>query len=157
MDDFSRDVAIVSGSAAISAILGRLCAQTGMGFAAVARVTEHRWIACQVVDRIAFGMEPGSELKIKTTICDEIRQSGTPVFIDCVANEPMWRTHPTPILYGFQSYLSVPIYRPDGSFFGTLCAIDPDPHQVSSPELIASIEALAAEVACCLDAENVAG
>jgi GAF domain-containing protein len=27
-------------------------------------------------------------------------------------------------MYGFQSYISVPIYRSDGRFFGTLCAID---------------------------------
>ncbi|MES2098152.1 MAG: GAF domain-containing protein [Pseudomonadota bacterium] len=153
MTDFDRDVAVISGSKAVRAILDRLCTQTGMGFAAVARVTEHRWIACQVVDRIGFGMEPGGELKVKSTICDEIRDSGVAVFIDCVADEPMWRTHPTPILYGFQSYVSVPVYRADGSFFGTLCAIDPEPHLVNSPGQIAAIEAMALEVAACLDLE----
>jgi len=29
--------------------------------------------------------------------------------------------------YGFQSYISIPIMLKDGSFFGTLCAIDPKP------------------------------
>ena len=28
-------------------------------------------------------------------------------------------------MYGFQSYISMPIFRRDGAFFGTLCAIDP--------------------------------
>jgi GAF domain-containing protein len=28
-------------------------------------------------------------------------------------------------MYGFQSYISVPIILPDGTFFGALCAIDP--------------------------------
>lgn len=157
MNEFSGEVAIVSGSAAVRSVLGRLCDITGMGFAAVARVTERRWIACQVLDRIEFGLEPGGELKVKTTICDEIRESGAPVFIDCVADEPMWRTHPTPILYGFQSYVSVPVYRADGSFFGTLCAIDPEPHQVSSPESIAAITAMALEVATHLDLELARG
>jgi GAF domain-containing protein len=156
MNDFAHDIAVISGSPAVRAILDRLCALTGMGFAAVARVTEHRWIACQVLDKIAFGMEPGGELQVKTTICDEIRDHGRAVYIDSVQDEPMWRTHPTPVLYGFQSYVSVPVYRPDGSFFGTLCAIDPEPHVVNTPETVAAIEALAREVMACIDNEQAA-
>ena len=48
---------------------------TGRGFAAVARVTEGRWVACSVLDRIAFGLKLGEELIFGTTICNEIRQS----------------------------------------------------------------------------------
>ena len=51
------------------------CRSTGMGFAAVARVTDDRWIACEVLDAIGFGLTPGGELAVKTTICDEIRDS----------------------------------------------------------------------------------
>lgn len=36
-------------------------------------------------------------------------------------------------MYGFQSYISVPTKLPDGSFFGTLCAINPRPKQVNTP------------------------
>ena len=131
-----------------------ICRSTGMGFAAVARVTADRWIVCQLIDKIEFGLKPGDELKIKTTICDEIRENNLAVYIDCVAEAPMWQLHPTPILYGFQSYVSVPVYRPDGSFFGTLCAIDPDPHAVSSAESVAAIEGLAREVMVCLENEQ---
>ncbi|MEO5938435.1 MAG: GAF domain-containing protein [Sphingomonas sp.] len=154
MSDFTHDIAVVSGSPAVRAILDRLCAITGMGFAAVARVTEDRWIACQVLDKIGFGLEPGGELAVKTTICDEIRANNLAVYIDCVAEAPMWQLHPTPLLYGFQSYVSVPVYRPDGSFFGTLCAIDPEPHAVSLVETVAAIEALAREVMECLENEQ---
>ena len=66
----------------------------------------------------------------------------------------MWQLHPTPILYGFQSYVSVPVYRPDGSFFGTLCAIDPEPHAVSSAVSVTEIEGLAREVMECLENER---
>ena len=31
--------------------------------------------------------------------------------------------HHTPAMYGFQSYISVPIILADGTFFGTLCAM----------------------------------
>jgi len=154
--DFEHEVTTLAGSEALRALLRELCDLTGMGFAAVARVTEHRWVACQVVDGIEFGLEPGGELEIKTTICDEIRQSGEPVYIDCVSDAPMWRTHPIPILYGFQSYVSVPVCRADGSFFGTLCAIDPAPHVVDTLELRAAVDAIARRVVECLDRELTA-
>ena len=105
---------------------------TGMGFAAVARVTEDRWIACAVRDEIAFGLAPGGELKVATTICDEIRRSGEAVVIDHVAADQAFCGHPTPAMYGFQSYISMPILHKDGSFFGTLCAIDPKPATVKT-------------------------
>jgi len=39
-------------------------------------------------------------------------------------------------MYGFQSYISLPIIKKDGTFFGTLCAIDPRPAKVNTPEVI---------------------
>ncbi|MBB4100789.1 GAF domain-containing protein [Sphingomonas kyeonggiensis] len=124
-DPYLADVAAVQRIPEVESILAELCELTGMGFAAVARVTADRWIACQVLDRIEFGLDAGEELAIKTTICDEIRDSGRGVFINDVDADPAWRTHHTPVLYGLKSYISWPIIRGDGSFFGTLCAIDP--------------------------------
>ena len=111
-----------------------ICRTTGLGFAAVARVTEDRWIACAVRDEISFGLAPGGELPVTTTLCDAIRDSGRRVVIDHVEDDPIYRDHPTPKLYGFQSYISVPIRRRDGTFFGTLCAIDPKPAKLNTPE-----------------------
>jgi hypothetical protein len=72
---FEADVATISNIKAVPTILEVICATTGMGFAAVARVTPDRWIACGVRDGIAFGLQPGGELKVETTICHEIRQN----------------------------------------------------------------------------------
>ncbi len=116
-------------------ILRRVCAITGMGFAAVARVTEHRWIACQVEDRIGFGLDPGGELEIRQTICDEIRASGEAVVFDDATDDIKWSRHPVPVIYGFKSYCSFPVYLADGSFWGTLCAIDPERRKVSDSEI----------------------
>ena len=35
-------------------------------------------------------------------------------------------------MYGFQSYISTPIFLKDGSFYGTLCAIDPRPAKLKT-------------------------
>jgi GAF domain-containing protein len=150
--NLAADVAAVQRIDIVRTILADVCHITGMGFAAVARVTDGHWIACQVQDDIGFGLDAGEELEVRTTICDEIRDSGVTVYIDHVRDEPAWRTHPTPIMYGFQSYISVPIARADGSFFGTLCAIDPEPRPVSLQTMVAMIEEFAARIGHELDA-----
>jgi signal transduction histidine kinase len=130
------DVEIVSRITVVPTILEVICRTTGMGFAAVARVTEEKWIACSVRDEIQFGLEAGGELKLETTICNEIRQSGEGVIIDHVDADEHFCGHHTPAMYGFQSYISIPIIRQDGTFFGTLCAIDPRPAKLNTPEII---------------------
>jgi len=136
------DIAAVGVIDAIPKLLEVVCRSTGMGFAAVARVTQDRWVALAVRDEIDFGLEVGGELEVKTTICDEIRASGTAVIIDDVAEDSDFHGHPTPAMYGFRSYISVPITH-DGVFFGTLCAIDPAPRKLKASTAPALFELFA--------------
>jgi hypothetical protein len=117
-------------------------------------VTEDRWIACQVRDEIAFGLKPYGELKVETAICNEIRQSGTEVVIDHVAQDDAFCGHPTPAMYGFQSYISVPIVVPGKGFFGTLCAIDPKPARLRTPQVTDMFRLFAELIAFHLDAQE---
>jgi signal transduction histidine kinase len=142
-ETFEQDIAAVSSIKAIPTILDIVCRTTGMRFAAVARVTEDRWIACSVRDDINFGLKPGGELKVESTICHEIRQNGEAVIIDHVSEDAIYACHHTPQVYGLQSYISMPIRLTDGSFFGTLCAIDPEPHRLKTPETIQMFEMFA--------------
>jgi signal transduction histidine kinase len=153
-DDPQHDVSLIGRIDAIPTMLEVVCRTTGMGFAAVARVTDNRWIACSVRDEIEFGLQPGGELNVETTICDEIRCSGEPVIIDHVAEDAAFRDHHTPAMYGFQSYISMPIVLPDGTFFGTLCAIDPRPARLNRPEIIGMFKLFADLVAFHLDAQR---
>ena len=107
-----------------------------MGFAAIARVTDEKWIACAVKDDISFGLTPGGELPLESTLCNDIRISHEMIVIDNVSQDKKYINHHTPKMYGFQSYISVPIKRKDKRFFGTLCAIDPNPHRLNTPEVI---------------------
>ena len=151
-DEFQPDVDAVQQIRAVPTILDVVCRMTGMGFAAVARVTEARWIACSVKDNIGFGLQPGGELKVDTTICHEIQQHREPVVISHVAQDRTYCKHPTPEKYGFQSYISAPIVLPDGAFFGTLCAIDPKPRALDSQEVVESFKLFAELIAFHLDA-----
>lgn len=154
LDALARECIRLGDDAGIHAILEQLCDLTHMGFSAVARVTDTRWIAVQVLDRIDFGLDPGGELDLKTTICDEIRESGQRVVIDDVDGNIEWQTHHTPAHYGFKSYVSVPLFGRDGAFFGTLCAIDPVRRQLSTRDTVAAIEDMARRVEAILAART---
>ena len=150
--DFQSDIDAIARIDAVPTILEVVCRTTGMGFAAVARVTENRWVACQVLDNIHFGLEPGGELKVETTICHEIRACRTPVIINDVSADDDYKNHHTPAMYGFRSYISMPIIRGNGAFFGTLCAIDPAPAKLKNPETIGMFKLFAELIAAQLDA-----
>ncbi len=144
-DDLSEQMAALDDG--VRGILSEICALTGMSFSALAYVSEDRWIACQVDDRINFGLAPGDELEVRKTICDEIRRDGKPIMIDDTANDRDWWNHPVPVLYGFHSYVSLPITLDDGAFFGTLCALDPAPSPHHLENFKDQLEALARRAA----------
>ena len=150
-DDFRHDIAAVEEIEAVPRILDVVCRTTGMGFAAVARVTGERWVALAVKDNISFGLKPGGELKVETTICSEIRDSGQAVVIDHVSDDKIFCIHPTPKMYGFESYISVPIVLKSGRFFGTLCAIDPKPRMLNTPAIVEMFKLFAELIALQLD------
>ncbi len=133
--DFETDVEKVSRIEAVPTILDVVCRTTGMRFAAVARVTEERWIACSVLDQIDFGLRPGGELQLETTICHEIRQSRQPVIIDNVSEDRDWCGHPTPAMYQFSKFISrCPSFWRMARSLELCFAIDPRPARLSTPE-----------------------
>jgi signal transduction histidine kinase len=152
MSDFRADIDAIETIAAVPTILNVVCRVTGMGFAAVARVTGQRWVCLAVNDEINFGLKPGGELKVETTICHEVRDAREAVIIDHAAQDPAYCGHPTPAMYGFQSYISMPIFLKDGSFFGTLCAIDPKPAKLKNEGVIGMFRLFAELIAFHLDA-----
>ncbi len=110
------EVEAVGAIPVVPSILQTLCESSGMGFAAVARVTDTKWLACAVHDQVGFGLKAGGELALQTTLCHEVRCENREIVIDHVAEDPQYRDHHTPRLYGLQSYISVPIVLGDGTF-----------------------------------------
>lgn len=84
---------------------------------------------------ISFGLKPGDELELETTLCNEVRQKQSALFIDNIDQDQTYWDHPVPKTYGLKSYISVPIYKKDGSFFGTLCALDRKPTKIKTREI----------------------
>ena len=151
-EEIARDVLAVQQIEALPMLLDVLCTISGMRFAAVARVTEDAWTLCAVKDDIGFGLKPGSQLDMETTLCIDSTRSRSPIVIEHASIDSRYRNHSTPQLYGIESYVSVPIVLASGQYFGNLCAIDPAPAAVSAPVLGTFIR-FAALIAMQLDNE----
>ncbi|MET4142079.1 GAF domain-containing sensor histidine kinase [Pedobacter sp. UYP1] len=145
--NFQRDIENINQIDGISKLLQVVCKVTGMGFAAIARVTEDRWITCISNDNLNFGLKAGDELAVNSTICYEIEKSHRAVIINNVSEDPAYRQHHKPIQYGFQSYISVPIILKNNEFFGTICALDPAPADLGRAEVLMMFELYADMIA----------
>jgi signal transduction histidine kinase len=148
--DIKAEVDAVQQIGAVPKILDVVSRMTGMGFVAIARVTSTQWVCCAVRDNINFGLAEGGELKVETTICNEIRQHGETVVINDVETDGVFCNHPTPAMYGFRSYISAPIIL-GGTIWGTLCAIDPQPRDLAKPEILGSFQLLGELIAAQLE------
>ncbi len=151
----ARDVAAIGRISAVPSLLKVICQNTGMGFAAVARVTDGTWTACAVEDTIQFGLKPGGRLQVQTTLCSESRAARQPVVIDHASTDPVYFNHHTPRLYNIESYISVPIIHSNGDYFGNLCAIDPRPARVSDARVVSMFTAFADLIARQLETEDL--
>ncbi|MFM0480591.1 GAF domain-containing sensor histidine kinase [Paraburkholderia strydomiana] len=147
----ARDIGAIARIDAVPSMLRMICDETGMGFAAVARVTDATWTACAVHDNVGFGLKADGQLDLHTTLCFESRAARESIAVDNFAESPRYCNHHTPAIYKIQSYISVPIVLPDGEYFGNLCAIDAQPHAVSNARVVRMFEVFASLIALQLD------
>ncbi|SOE16847.1 GAF domain-containing protein [Hoeflea halophila] len=152
--DFQADIEIMAGSELIGTVLETIMLATNMRFAAVARVTADRWVACRTIDEVNFGLAEGDEIEIQSTFCQSVRDSGEQVLFNDVATDDVYQNHPIALNFGIVSYASIPIYRSDGSFFGTLCAIDTEIRDVKHPRVVAMLRMFASVISQTLETEE---
>ena len=136
-------IAAVGRIGAVPTMLRVITEITGLRLALVARVTDTRWTCCAVNDELQFGLDPGGELDVATTLCAEVRDARAPIVISHASQDPTYCEHPTPKMYSFESYISVPIFLPDGAYFGTVCALDSRPVDLSPPRTLSMFELFA--------------
>jgi signal transduction histidine kinase len=153
-DGISQDIKSIQALDTVPTILETVAAITGLGFVCIARVTQDSWHACAVLDKLGFGLEAGGELDVTTTLCEEVRDTGKAIIIDHVSESAAWCDHHTPRIYGFESYISIPIFRQDGSYFGTLCGLDPKPARLSTPAVTSSMTLFAQLISLQMEADT---
>jgi signal transduction histidine kinase len=153
--NIAADIASIQAIEAVPTILATVAVITGLRFVCVARVTGNSWTTCAVLDRLNFGLKIGDGLDVTTTLCEEVRDTGAAVVIDNVSADDRYRDHHTPRIYGFQSYISVPLFRPNGEYFGTLCGLDPVAAKLSVPAVTDSLALFAQLISRQLETERI--
>ena len=63
--EIADDVATISRLETVKVALKVLRRVTGLRIAVVARVTDHSWTACAVLDEAGFGLLPGDQLDVE--------------------------------------------------------------------------------------------
>ncbi|APD91373.1 HAMP domain-containing histidine kinase [Alteromonas mediterranea] len=138
-----RDIQAINAIEAIPHIMEILASTLRLRFICVARVTEEAWTMCSVLDNAEFGLSPGDELEIETTFCRTVRANRKEIVINHASADNEYRENPIPIMYGFESYFSYPLYDAKGEFFGTLCGLDPEPRELRTEAVHGQVSAFA--------------
>ena len=138
-----KDIQTIQSIEAVPHIMKMLSDATGLRFICIARVTEVKWTTCAVLDLVDFNLNPGDELDITTTFCSQVRRSTQPIVIEHAQKDAHYSKSEIPIMYGFESYFSFPIYNSNGDFFGTLCGLDPLPAKLKKTEIQNQIKSFA--------------
>jgi signal transduction histidine kinase len=149
-----RDLSAVARIEAVPTILRTIRESTGLRFTLIARVLPDRWVACAVHDELDFGLGVGGELDVATTLCSVVRDTHEPVVIENVAVDPVYCGHPTPRMYGFQSYVAVPIFRRNGEYFGNVCGLDPLPRTLKDAKTVSMLRLFGELISLQLEAEE---
>ena len=148
-----QNLAAVGSIRAIPTILDIVCRTTGMGFAAVTRVTEDRWIACSVHDKIDFGLAPAASCRSRRRSATRSGRAARPSSSINVAGTTFIAVIPRPSLWLSELYLRADRLG-DGTFFGTLCAIDPPRRLKTGPRSCGMFEMFADCIGVHLDARS---
>lgn len=149
---FMHDVDAVQRIASIPSILQTVSQITGLRFTCIARVTPDSWTACAVLDELGLGLLPHDTLDVNTTLCAKVQSSGKAIVSDAAG---AGMACPAADLNGYASYISVPIRRQNGAYFGTLCGIDPLPKPLSGTAALASMTLFAELISQQLDSQQV--
>ena len=149
-----RAIETVQQIPAVLKILDVICRTTGMGFAVVARITDDKWVACEVLDTIDFGVKAGTERPVETSLCSEVAGTHSPIVLNHASQDLRYGHHRARHAFGFESYISMPIILANGSVFGTLCAMDPRPARLDQPETVDMFRLFAELIAVHIDARS---
>jgi signal transduction histidine kinase len=138
---------------AVTPLLEVLCEVTGMRFAAVARLTGATWTVYAAQDGMNLGSSARGELGLSAAFFAGAEGTRTPVAIERVSIDPRCASRGESV-YPIESYASVPIVLASGLYFGNLCALDPEPSQLSERRLLFLCERFATLIAAQLDGQS---
>jgi diguanylate cyclase (GGDEF)-like protein len=107
-------------------IMGYLQNRLGFDLWMVTRTVGDDWIILDALDR-GYNVEAGDVLAWSESFCRRMVGGEGPRIAPRSDDIPAYRAAEIGRRIPIAAYIGMPIHRPDGSLFGTLCALDPAP------------------------------
>lgn len=126
--------------------------QFGLDMWMVTRTEGNDWIVL-AVEESHYGTRPGAVFRWSDSFCSRMVSGMGPRIAPDARQVEAYATAPIAAQIRIGAYVGVPIWRQDGSLFGTLCAIDPEPQSEHIKEGQPVIELLADLLSSLLHAE----
>ena len=124
--NFASLAALSSFELAAEVVLKYLQSKYGMKLWMTSRLIGEKLVVLQAVDEY-YSIEKGAALEWSESLCAKMVEGKGPQ-VAPRANDVAWyKDCPNAKKMKIGAYLGVPIRLRDGTFFGTLCAIDPEP------------------------------
>lgn len=108
----------------------------------ITRTEGDDWIVLQAEDR-GYGVKEGTVFCWADSFCCQMVLGLGPRIAPCASAVPVYASTPIAQQVTIGAYIGVPLVLGDGSLFGTLCAIDPEPQPEAITAELPSIEMLA--------------
>ena len=115
---------------AAEATLRFLHSRLGLDLWMVTRTDNKDWIVLNALDQ-GYGVQKGSVFHWADSFCSRMTEGLGPRIAPDSDEIPVFREAPIGRQVKIGAYVGIPLTRGDGSLFGTLCAIDPDPQPQS--------------------------
>lgn len=117
------DVPLPDFEAASSAVLKFMQERLGFSLCMLTRTIGDDWIVLQSQDS-DLGVPPGTTFRWSESICSRMVLGDGPRVAPNVRDVPAYARTSLRRQHDINAYVGVPIRFPDGSLFGTLCAVD---------------------------------
>lgn len=101
---------------------------SGMAMWTVSRVQDEDWVLLRVDDGF-YGMSDNTVLNWGDSFCSKMVRNEGPRFDPNVDATGVYCDRPVYEQVRIGAYIGIPLTLPDGSLFGTLCGIDPEPRE----------------------------
>lgn len=128
-----NDIGFKSFHDAGQAVLNFLYKRFGFGLWMITRVEGDDWIILQTEDH-AYDIHAGQVFNWADSFCSQMVLSNGPKIAPLSDDIPAYHQAPIAQQLKIKAYIGHPLTKEDGSLFGTLCAIDPEPKSESLKE-----------------------
>ncbi len=134
------------------AVLAFLHQRLGFKLWMMTRVSGDDWVVLQAED-YAYEVVEGSTFRWLDTFCSRMVAGRGPRAVPSVDEVRAYSSAPIAGQMPIKAYIGVPVTAADGTLFGTLCAIDPEPQSESIAQELPLIELLARLLGSLVEAE----